>query len=127
VSYDDKVMSRPPAGLTPDPVPFDTAAHMGPDPAWSVPEQLAWWSAASLVLALNASETCRRSAAAEGDKRAAIKRAALLAADTAERAEEIHAEHHDGYIVPSLDSCPDHDRASYEALVSQILTAGDPA
>jgi hypothetical protein len=33
------------------------------------------------------------------------------------RAEEIHAEHHSGYIVPSLDSCPEHTRAEYEDFV----------
>ena len=42
---------------------------------------------------------------------------------TAARAEEIHAEHHSGYIVPSLDSCPEHTRAEYEAIAAG-LTGG---
>jgi hypothetical protein len=44
------------------------------------------------------------------------------AREIAQRAEEIHAEHHPGYIVPSLDSCPEHTRAEYEALVADLLT-----
>lgn len=49
---------------------WDTAAHMAPDPAWSAEKQLAWYAAATLPLALNSSERCRRDAAAEGDRRA---------------------------------------------------------
>jgi hypothetical protein len=41
---------------------------------------------------------------------------AARARDTAQRAEEIHAEHHPGVIVPVLDSCPEHTRAEYEEL-----------
>ena len=33
-------------------------------------------------------------------------------------AEVLHAEHHPGTFVPSLDSCPEHERADYEARVS---------
>ena len=36
--------------------------------------------------------------------------------EVSKRAEEIHAEHHSGYIVSSLDSCPEHTRAEYEAM-----------
>ena len=74
-------------------------------------------------------ETCRvketaQAAAAEREKVLDEIRQ-LAAAETgrarqrkiSERAEEIHAEHHYGYLVPSLDSCPEHDRADYEAMV----------
>ena len=54
-----------------EPQPWDTAKHMAPDPAWPAETQLAWFSAASLVLALNASEQCRRAAARRGDQEAA--------------------------------------------------------
>lgn len=43
--------------------------------------------------------------------------------DLTRRAEEIHAEHHRGYIVPSLDSCDEHTRAEYEELVRGLRTA----
>lgn len=46
--------------------------------------------------------------------------------EIAERAEEIHAEHHSGYIVPSLDSCDEHTRAEYEELVRGLSTATIP-
>lgn len=41
--------------------------------------------------------------------------------EISERAEEIHAEHHYGVIVPSLDSCAEHERADYEALVASLI------
>jgi hypothetical protein len=50
---------------------------------------------------------------------------ATRAAEIAQRAEEIHAEHHAGYIVPSLDSCDEHTRAEYEALVRDLLTGSE--
>jgi hypothetical protein len=46
-----------------------------------------------------------------------LSRAELIA----QRAEEIHAEHHPGYVVPSLDSCTEHTRAEYETLVTGLL------
>lgn len=45
-------------------------------------------------------------------------------ADIGQHAEEIHAEHHSGYIVPSLDSCPEHTRSEYEALAASLW--GEP-
>jgi len=57
--------------------------------------------------------------------RAVLDRIGDVAADrqaeVRERAGEIHAEHHPGYIVPSLDSCPVHTRAEYEALAAGLL------
>ena len=35
-------------------------------------------------------------------------------------AEVLHAEHHRGTFVPSLDSCPEHDRADYEERVREM-------
>jgi hypothetical protein len=29
----------------------------------------------------------------------------------------LHSEHHPGTFVPTLDSCPEHERADYEAMV----------
>ncbi len=49
-----------------------------------------------------------------------------MSTDIARRAEEIHAEHHPGYFVPSLDSCPEHTRAEYEQLVRDLDTASVP-
>lgn len=43
------------------------------------------------------------------------------AREIAQRAEEIHAEHHPGYITPSLDACTEHDRAEYEQRVASLL------
>jgi hypothetical protein len=40
--------------------------------------------------------------------------------DVDREAEELHAEHHPGYIVPSLDSCPEHDQAEYEQMVRDL-------
>jgi len=37
-----------------------------------------------------------------------------------EHAEELHAEHHSGTFVPTLDSCPEHDRADYEDRVREM-------
>jgi hypothetical protein len=42
------------------------------------------------------------------------------AAETGDEAEVLHAEHHPGTFVPSLDSCPEHDRADYEARVRAL-------
>ena len=50
------------------------------------------------------------------------ERAAAL--DIAQRAEVIHAEHHPGYIVPSLDSCAEHTREEFEHLVRSALHRG---
>jgi len=41
---------------------------MAPDPALPIEDQLAWYKVASHVLLLNASELCRRKAAAEADR-----------------------------------------------------------
>lgn len=51
-----------------EPEPWDSARHMAPDPALSIADQVAWYAAASHVLLLNASELCRRKAAAAGDR-----------------------------------------------------------
>lgn len=40
----------------------------------------------------------------------------------AQEAEVLHAEHHPGTFVPSLDSCPEHERAWYEQRVREIRT-----
>lgn len=48
------------------------------------------------------------------------KRKTPVAAGEADLAEELHAEHHQGVIVPDLDSCPDHDRGDYEARVKAM-------
>lgn len=36
-------------------------------------------------------------------------------------ADVLHAEHHPGVFVPSLDSCPEHDRAEYERLAERLM------
>ena len=38
-----------------------------------------------------------------------------------EYADVLHAEHHPGFFVPTLDSCPEHDRAEYEGLAARVL------
>jgi hypothetical protein len=45
------------------------------------------------------------------------------ASDDARAAEVLHAEHHPGTFVPSLDSCPVHERADYEERVRQLRGA----
>jgi hypothetical protein len=44
-----------------------------------------------------------------------------------ERAEELHAEHHAGTFVPTLDSCPEHTRAEYEQFVADLLAGDQPS
>ncbi len=68
MSYSDKIMSRPPPIQAEADQPWDSARHMAPDPNLPLEDQLAWFSAAGLVLALNASEVCRRKAAGAGDR-----------------------------------------------------------
>ncbi len=48
--------------------PWDSARYMAPDPSLPVEDQLTWYKVASHVLLLNASERCRRAAAAEADR-----------------------------------------------------------
>jgi len=66
MSYDDKALSQPPPELPA--TPWDSARFMAPDPALSLEDQLAWYKVASHVLLLNASELCRRKAAAAADR-----------------------------------------------------------
>ena len=40
--------------------------------------------------------------------------------DIAREAEMLHAEHHPGTFVPTLDSCTEHERADYEARVEAM-------
>jgi histidine triad (HIT) family protein len=40
--------------------------------------------------------------------------------DVAYEADVLHSEHHLGTVVPTLDSCEDHDRADYEARVREM-------
>ena len=42
--------------------------------------------------------------------------------DVARDAEILHAEHHPGTFVPSLDSCTVHERADYEQRVREMTT-----
>ena len=51
-----------------EPEPWDSARHMAPDPSLPVEDQVTWLAAATHVLLLNASELCRRKAAAAGDR-----------------------------------------------------------
>ena len=37
--------------------------------------------------------------------------------EIADRAESLHTRHHGGVIIASLDTCPRHSRAAYEAMV----------
>jgi hypothetical protein len=46
--------------------------------------------------------------------------AADHAVDIADEANVLHSEHHPGTFVPTLDSCPEHDRADYEARVREM-------
>jgi hypothetical protein len=41
-------------------------------------------------------------------------------------AEVLHSEHHPGTLVPSLDSCPEHDRADYEGRVRRMGLTSQP-
>ncbi len=81
MSDEDKSLAQRPASACDHPLdghvshgpwcerePWDTARYMAPDPDWPLEEQRTWYAAASLVLLLNASETCRRKAAAAGDQ-----------------------------------------------------------
>jgi hypothetical protein len=68
MGYEDKSLAARPQETT---EPFDTARHGAPDPSWPLEKQLLWFSAYSHVLLLNASERCRRMAAAQADKRVA--------------------------------------------------------
>ena len=66
MSYDDKALAEKPAEHPAE--PWDSGRYMAPDPSLPVEDQLAWYKVASHVLLLNASERCRRAAAAEADK-----------------------------------------------------------
>ena len=47
---------------------------------------------------------------------------ACSVSDISRDAEVIHAEHHPGTFVPSLDSCPVHERAEYEQIARRIAS-----
>jgi hypothetical protein len=65
MSYSDKMASQRPADA-PE-VPWDSARYMAADPKLPTEDQLAWYKVSSHILLLNASELCRRKAAAAGD------------------------------------------------------------
>jgi hypothetical protein len=44
----------------------------------------------------------------------------------AEHAELLHAEHHSGTFVPTLDSCDEHTREEYEQLAAQVQALPSP-
>lgn len=45
---------------------------------------------------------------------------AVAVDDVHSHAEVLHAEHHPGTFVPSLDSCPVHERADYEERIREM-------
>lgn len=44
--------------------------------------------------------------------------------DVGREAEVLHSEHHPGTFVPTLDSCPGHERAEYERLIREMRARG---
>lgn len=66
MSYNDKALAEKPPERPAE--PWDSGRYMAPDPTLPIEDQLAWYKVASHVLLLNASEQCRRAAAAEADK-----------------------------------------------------------
>ena len=50
----------------------------------------------------------------------------VLRDEVVREAEVLHAEHHSGTFVPSLDACTEHDRAAYERIVRAQI-GGDQA
>lgn len=58
-------------------------------------------------------------AAVQAERRVAAVR------DIARDAEVLHSEHHPGTFVPTLDSCPVHERADYEQRVREIASRSE--